>query len=510
MKLSDKERIKELEKENKLLREMIKLLEQRIEELTRALYGRRSEKTKKVKEDEEQLVLFEEVKDIEEYSSTPPEKDDDAIEKTPSVPKKSKKRGRKLFPEHIKRVVVDCEIPENEKYDESGVKLSVIGYRESEKLKYIPGHFEILVIRRPILGYKDSREYVKVIECPSSIVPRGKLSDDTIHNFVYEKYFNGMPLTRQLNSLKNFGVDLPISTISDNIKKFSELYEPVYEEIKKEIFSSKFVHADESPLKYGNKKDKFKKGYMFVYRDNNQAYFHYGLNRTQEEISSTLSPPNNNKKEYFGYLMCDGYSGYNKYSGKRLACWAHGRRKFFSIAGKNRDAKLILDMINSLYSIERDAREKLDSGVLNYDEYLKQLSSDRSLKSKKIIDEIETKLSEFEAKYTPSSSMGKAMKYVRERWPNFKIYLEDPELPIDNNAAERSIRSMVVGRKNYYFVGSEDAGKWSAISYTLMESCRIQGINPIEYLKKTTEKLLSIRDKKEEIDISTLTPLNFK
>lgn len=508
MKLSDKEHIKKLEKENKLFKEMIPLLEQRIEELTKVLYGIKSEKTKKVKEDEDQLVLFEEPKNIEEYSSSPSE--DNVIEKTSSIPKKNKKKGRKLFPETIKRTIVDCEIPDSEKYDDAGVELSVIGYKYSESLRYVPGYFEVLVVRRPILGYKDSREYVKVIEAPSSIVSRGKLSDDTIHNFVYEKYFNGMPLTRQLTSLKNVGVDLPISTISDNIEKFSELYEPVYEEIKREIFSSKFIHADESPLKYGNKKDKFKKGYIFVYRDNNQAYFHYGTSRSQKEISGTLSPPDSNKKEYFGYLMCDGYGGYNKYIGKRLACWAHGRRKFFNIAGKNRDAKLILDMINSLYSIERDAREKLDNNILTHDEYLKTLSSDRTLKSKKIIDEMEIKLSEFETKYTPSSPMGKAVGYMLNRWPNFKIYLEDPELPIDNNAAERSIRSMVVGRKNYYFVGSEDSGKWSAISYTLMESCRIQGINPREYLKETTKKLLAIRDKNQNIDISTLTPLNFK
>ena len=504
-KLKEKD-IVTLVKENKLLHKKVLELEKQVSNFQKLFFGKKSEKMKNLKlnDVENQLSLFEELEDLDTESKN--SNSEKPVEKVTITPKVSSKKGRIKISKKLPVVEFVCSVPEEEKVSERGEKLVVIGHEESSKLHYIPGKVVRLVYKREILGYKDSREYVKMAPLPEMIVPRGKFSDDLIHNFVFEKYFNGMPLYRQIKSLSVSGVELSKSTVSDSIQNFSELYRPIYEEIKNQIFSSKFIHADESPLKYGGHKEKYQTGYIFVYQDKTQVYFHYGDNRSQSEIENVLSKVSGNDEGFLGYLMCDGYAGYNKHKGKRLACFAHARRNFYKLAEKNRDAKSVLDLINKLYYVEKEIYQLGEDNALSQEEILEKLGECRQTKSKEILSDLKEILNRLNFKYTPKSSMGKAITYMLKRWENFQVYLEDPSLPLDNNAAERSIRSMVIGRKNYYFAGSKKSGKSGAICYTLMESCKLQGIDPRDYLKKVTSELLKLRNAKNP-DYSKLTPV---
>jgi transposase len=406
---------------------------------------------------------------------------------------------------------VICILPEEERFDENGEHLFLIGYEKSYRLNYHREVVEVICEKRAVYGRKDSREYVKVAAPKNAIIKKGKLTDEFITQLVFDKFINGMPLNRQMKKLNFMKADLSKSTLSDAILKFSLLYVPLVAAIKAQIFSSKYIHADESPLKFGQgKNQKFKNGYVFVYQDKDQIYFFYGGSRQKSEIKSVLCLNNSGENIfYMGNLMCDGYAGYNIHAGKLMACWAHVRRKFYAIADNNASAMKMLNLINRLYKIERSVKKKAIDNNWSDEKLYDELFIARQEKSRKVIDQIHEKLLLLKKVTPPSGSMGKAITYTLNQWPGLDIYLEDGELPIDNNPAENGLRPMVIGRKNYLFAGSLNAGKAAANCYTIVESCKKQGLDPLLYMNCTTPILLENREN-PDFDYSQLTPKNIK
>ena len=523
---STEKAIQKIEKENQILRQKVSTLTKKIEKknetieqkdewiksLKQALYGKKSEKTSKqniVTVEFNQLTIFEvmdgyRADEIENISPEEKSKEDIPIKEDSKEDNKKSPGRRKVAIDLPEREII-LKVSEEYQKDENGESLVLIGYECSERLHRVPEKFERLVIKREVWGYQDSRDRVIVAAPLLAIIPKGKLTDELIHHIVFDKFFNGMPLYRQLKSLNALGADLSKSTMSDAVKWWSKLYNPVVGAIKQQVLNSKYVHADESPLKYkSTDKKKYKKGYVFVYQDTEQVYFYFGESRAQKMISNVLGSVSDSGK-YLGYLMCDGYAGYNVHSGKRLACWAHVRRQFFKLASGNANAKHILKLINNLYKIERSiSKEKIEKNW-SEKEYFENLYSARNIKAKKVIKQLEEALFLYTSKCSPGSSFGKAISYTKNRWKELQVYFEDGCLPIDNNAAERSIRSMVVGRKNFLFVGSEAAGEWAAECYSIMESCRLQGLDPRDYMRAVTPILLENRDN-PDFDYAELTP----
>ena len=505
-----KHQIAEYKREHEEYKQSYAVLEEQIRFLKKTLFGSKSEKTNLPNVFDvgyDQLTIFENMPGIkaEELANIPPS---EVPCKENSVPDTRRKPGRRVVAIDLPEEEIVCDVPAEERKDENGEELVPIGYETSERLHYVPAKLVRQIIMRQILGHKDSREYKKVAEGPAFIISKGKFTNEFIEHLVFEKYFNGMPLYRQIKSLNALGADLSKSTASDAVREFAALYEPIHREIKKQVFSSPYVHADESPLKHGQFKDKVKTGYTFVFQDLSQVYFHYGGSRKQSEIDSVLSTASAEDGAFIGFLMSDGYAGYNGHKGIRIACWAHVRRRFFAIAKENKDAHVILDLINLLYRVEKEVRQEAFNAKWTEDQMLAVLSERRQTKSSEIIDMIKVKSGEFVSRYSLRSHMGRAISYTRNLWPNLIVYLENPILPIDNNAAERSLHSMVVGRKAFLFVGSEDAGRWSAICYTIMESCRLQQIDPRQYIALITPKLLELRKNPDGADYSSLTPKN--
>ncbi|MCK5683462.1 IS66 family transposase [bacterium] len=481
--------------------------------LQKQLYGPKSEKTKKpdtiTEVEYNQLTIFEVMEGVEfeEIENTPSsESGTDEIQSTDeneSDKQKKKSSGRRIVARNLPVQEIVLEVPEEYRVDENGEPLVVIGYEYSERLHRIPEQYVRQVIKREILGYKDSRERYVVAAPKNAIIPKGKLTDEFILHIVFEKYFNGMPLYRQQKSLNALGIDVSRSTMADAVKKCSDLFVPVVEATKKQIFDSKYVHADESPLKHKTKDKEYKNGYMFVYQNAQQAYFTFSKNKTQKVIANLLETGDSGR--YLGYLMCDGYAGYNIHQGKRLACWAHARRKFFEASEDNAKAKCILKIIGKLYKVEKQVAIEKEKQGWSEEEFFRQRFERRNLESRKHIGELEKRLLEYENKF--KSPMRKAIRYALKNWAELQVYLEDGCLPIDNNAAERSIRSMVIGRKNYLFVGSKDGGDRAANCYTIMESCRLQGLDPRDYMLAITPVLIENRDN-PDYDYSQLTPKN--
>jgi transposase len=211
-------------------------------------------------------------------------------------------------------------------------------------------------------------------------------------------------------------------------------------------------------------------------------------------------------KPTIGFLMADAYAGYNQACGpgryQRQACLAHGRRKFEIYEKLDANAADIMTLINDLYRIEREAKRESARLKLNRPQTADLYFTARQTKSRPLLAKLKQRLDDLENTYAPSEGLGKAVAYFRKRWDEFTRYTTNGTLPIDNNAAERSIRGIVIGRKNWYFAGSEDAAASAAIMHTLIESCRLQNIDPRAYLRHVIKQL----HREPKTNPATLTP----
>jgi hypothetical protein len=207
-----------------------------------------------------------------------------------------------------------------------------------------------------------------------------------------------------------------------------------------------------------------------------------------------------------GYLMCDGYAGYNPVftPGRviRVACWAHVRRKFHALRKTDRNAAALVVVIDELARIERTLTQDIEKQRLDEQAGYALRVERRKAQAKPILEAIAATLTRLAPHYSDKSAMRLAINYAQTLWESLIVYIEVGELPLDNNGAERAIRPIAVGRKAFLFVGSEDGGEWAATFYSIMESCRMQRINPRRYLAYVTPLLVG----KDPPVAASLTP----
>ena len=249
------------------------------------------------------------------------------------------------------------------------------------------------------------------------------------------------------------------------------------------MLQTDYLMADETPIPVQTK-DKpgaTHKGYHWVYYNPlaKQVLFDYQKSRGREGPDQLL-------KEYSGYLQTDGYTAYdnltNKANIRQLACWAHARRYFEKALDHDRiRSEYALAQIRALYALERTAREQ----GMN-PEQVKQLRQQKALP---VLQQFEQWLKEQIIQVLPASATGKAMAYTLRLWPRLMVYTEDGRLNIDNNLTENSIRPVALGRKNYLFAGSHDAAQKAAMMYSFFATCKINGIEPFNWLKETLTKI---------------------
>jgi transposase len=298
------------------------------------------------------------------------------------------------------------------------------------------------------------------------------------------KYVYHLPVYRQSQQLENeSGFKLADSTLYDTITNGCEILAPLAQKQKEFILGSGYLQVDETPIKVldKDKKGTTHKGYYWVYQDpvHKMVYFDYRPGRGREGPKEIL-------QDFKGYLQCDGYEVYTDF-GKNpniqlLNCWAHARRKFDESLDNDRTrAQQALELIQKLYLLERQLQEAGLQGT--------QVIAYRQERAVPILEAIKSWLMENYAAVLPKSSIGKAIHYTLERWDKLCLYTTHQDLRIDNNLVENAIRPVALGRKNYLFAGSHKAAQRAALVYSLMASCKNQGIDPYAWLADVYDRI---------------------
>ncbi|MGH2643889.1 MAG: IS66 family transposase [Chitinophagaceae bacterium] len=398
--------------------------------------------------------------------------------------------GRMKLPDHLRREVITLEPTE----DVSGCKR--IGEEITEELEYLPGELYVNRYVRPKYicpieeqtASKDNRgseedtiSKIVIAEMPVRPLHKCIAGPGLLAQIAIDKYVDHLPLNRQMQRFSRSGVNLPISTITGWVSSVCELIKPVWEALLLLVLNAGYIHVDETTIKVldKNKKGKTHLGYFWVYTDsiNGLAWFDYQPGRGREGPEGIL-------KDFKGYIQTDGYEVYEHFDKRaditQLCCMAHARRKFHEALDNDRTrAEYALTQIRQLYEIERECKDFTE-------EKRKEV---RQQKGVPILGELGKWMQKEYIKVPPKSAIGAALAYSLNRWDKLKIYTTNGKLCIDNNPVERSIRPITLGRKNYLFCGSHEAAKRAGMLYSLLGTCKIQDVNPYEWLKDVITKL---------------------
>ena len=413
--------------------------------------------------------------------------------------------GRRPVNRSLRPVEVIIEAPLSERVAADGTPLVLLGYETSEREHYIAAELVWQVCKRERWGLPDTREVVFIAPLPPTIVPKGKYSDETIIEAMFRKYVMLLPFGRMLGDFRAMGSDLSDSQLSDLAGRFAAFLSPIATAIRDQVLARAFVHVDETPLPTLDGKRT-----LWGWVGGNQVFFHIG-GRGAKELRQVLGLPvpgvhhPDEEREsgdtlgwVFTHWMADGYRPYDTIAAEagiiRLCCWVHARRGLV-IPAEQGDlvAKNILDRIGELYRIERETKKTDDA----------ERQRRRLHDATPILDGIRSACTDALLRYDQASTMHKAIAYVLNRWEGLSVYTSRGDLPIDNNQAERVLRPIVIGRKNWNFIGSEDATDWAATNFTLFESCRLAKVEPRAWLRLVIDRMHA-----GDTDCAAMTPAN--
>jgi transposase len=320
-------------------------------------------------------------------------------------------------------------------------------------------------------------ETILTAPAPTKVFDKARFGPSFMAQVAVSKCADSLPLYRQAKAYRRACVPVNDSTLGDLFHRTAEIVEPLYERLLKLIREKEIVLADETTQRV-QEKGKTRTAWLwsFIGRDEAEreliAYV-FSRSRSGDTPVEVLGDTK-------GKLVADAYSGYNKVttpSGReRAGCLAHLRRRFFDAQSAAPDAaKTAMDFILDVYRVERAA---LDADLLGTPEHLEM----RQTQSKAVIDDFKAWLLAEQGRHPPRGPMGDAISYALGNWDALTLFLTDPHLPIDNNASERALRVAALGRKNFLFVGSDEAGENLAGLYSLIATCEVNGVNPVAYL----------------------------
>ena len=448
-------------------------LEARIAKLKRMQFGRSSEKLAR---EIEQLEL--ELDELHEDGGAR------TTERPASIQALAEKPYRKPLPEHLPRQEEvhepSCTCPN------CGSAMRKLGEDVTEVLEYVPASFKVIRHVRPKLSCRVCETIVQA-PMPSLPIERGRPGPGLLAHVLVAKYADHLPLYRQSGIYAREGVDLERSTLAGWVGRAAALLDPLIAALRREVMASDVIHGDDTPVPVlAPGLGKTKTGRLWAYvRDGRPhgdgrppaaAYF-YSPDRKGEH-------PQLHLKSFKGILHADGYAGFNAVfdAGQvtEAACWAHVRRKFFDEheAGSPL-AREALDRIGALYGIEANIRGKPPN----------ERRQCREQQSLPLLAGLKAWLDATLPKLSGKSDLAKAMRYTMGRWEALTRYIHDGRIEIDNNAAERSIRGIALGRKNYLFAGSDAGGERAAAVYSLIETAKLNGLDPEAYLRHVLTRI---------------------
>jgi transposase len=392
---------------------------------------------------------------------------------------------RRPLPDHLPRESIvhqpPCACPE------CGGALRRIGEDVAEILELVPEHFKVVRHVRPKLSCVSCQRIVQV-HAPSRPIARGMAGPGLLAHVLVSKYADHLPLYRQAQIYARQGVELDRSTLADWVGDCSRLLRPLIDTLGSYVMGAYKLHADDIPvpvLEPG--RGKTRTGRLWTYvrddrpsgsKDPPAVVFRYSPDRKGEHPQAHLKP-------FKGALQADAYSGFNElYVGDdivEVACWAHVRRKFyeFYVAKQSPIAAEALRRIGQLYAIEADIRGRVPE----------ERAAVRHGRAAALLHEFQGWLQDQLLRLSKKSDLAIAIRYALSNWTALTRYVDNGRLEIDNNAAERALRAVALGRKNYLFAGSDAGGEHAAALYSLIGTAKLNGIDPEAYLRHVLERI---------------------
>jgi len=457
-----------------------------IADLRLQLHGHQKHRFGSKSESSAQLALELILEELEIEQAAPAEDVSSDVEDTkpPRTP-----RTRKPFPKDLKRV--QKRITPSDACADCGGSFKELGADVMEELEYVPGHYIVNQITRPRLACTCCGLVVQA-EMPSRPIPKSFVGPALMAHILCSKYGYHLPLYRQSQMFENEGIDLSGSLMAGWVGKCTKLLERLSDAIRDHVFEAQAIFMDDTTVKLlqkgkGRGKNKTKTARLWVYaRDEKPwasgappaVWYQFSTNRGAEH-------PNQHLATYEGFAHADAYAGYNDAyrTGriKEMACMAHVRREFFALyeSAKLPVAGEAVLRIKALYDVETQARFLPASERVAL----------RQEHAKPIFDDLEVWLKEQLGMISGKTPLAKAIRYALARMPKARPYLDNGFLELDNNTAERAVRPVTLGRKNYLFMGSEAGGKSAAIAYTLIETAKMNKVNPEAWLAWVLERI---------------------
>lgn len=446
-------------------------LRARLDQLLRRLYGPRAERISA-----DQLLLFADV--------TAPAPPAPQAEEPSAATSKKKGHGRKKPPHDLPRIVQPHDVPEAERLCPFCQRpRDVIGVETSEQLDYHPAALFVVVHERAKYACKHCEEHVAIAAKPAQPIDKGLPGPGLLAHVITCKYADHLPLYRLERIFERQGVELSRSTLCDWMRDVAELLRPLYRRMLADVLRSRVLHTDDTPVPVlDDTRDTTRQGRMWIYlgdADHPYTVFDYTPNRARDGPVQFLAG-------YQGYLQADAYGGYDGiYTGSQgdiveVACWAHARRKFFDARTTDPErGHAAIAWIRRLYDIEDAAKKKSDV----------DRAAHRQEHARPLLTSICQWLQEQRAVVLPKSPIGQAISYALSNWDALCRYTDQGFLAIDNNAAERVIRTIALGRKNWLHLGSDKGGHTAAVLFTFTLTCRRHDLDPFAYLRDVFARL---------------------
>lgn len=463
--------------------------------LKRTQFGQSSEKTQRLIEQLE-LSLEDIEGDISEDAERAEAKRDDAL--IGARQRRQPKRGP--LPAHLprERVVIaspmacPCCGPE---------KLSKLGEDITETLEVIPRKF---FVKQTVRERWSCRGCEKITQPPAPfhVIARGRAGASLLAMILASKYAMHLPLTRQSEAFEYEGVPIEVSTMADWVGACAAALEPLTQLIRDHVFAAERIHADDTPVPV-LAKGKTRTGRLWTYvrddkpfggKDPPAAIYFYSPDRSGSHPRSHLA-------NWSGLMQADAFAGFAAlYAPERqpkaiieVACWAHGRRKFFELAdisSRSRNTRITLSPI----AIE--AVKKIDA-IFDIEREINGQSAAQRLAVRQervglLVADLHAWMIGQRARVSTKSAIAKAMDYMLKRWPAFVRFLDDGRLCLSNNAAERMIRPLAVGRRNWTFAGSDRGGDRAAAIYTLLQTAKLNDVDPQAWLADVLARIAEI------------------
>jgi len=412
-----------------------------------------------------------------------------ALPKLAAVDSPRGKRPRqppRTLPAEFPRVTVEHH-PKSCRCPDCGGELRRLGQDVSEQLDYVPGYFQVIRHVRPKLACTPCGRILQAA-APARPIDRGLPTAGLLAQVIGAKYADHCPLYRQEGIYRRSGIELPRATLASWVAESASLLDPLVGALERYVLSATKLHADDTPVPVLSPgKGRTRTGRLWAYVRDDRAsagadppavVYRYSPDRRAER-------PETHLRRYRGILQADGYSGFaGLYAEGRVheaACWAHARRKYYDVyaADRSPSAAEALVRIGQLYTIEREIRGQLPA----------LRAEIRRERAAPLLMELRTWLTALYTSLSAKSPLAGAIQYTLTRWTALTRYVEDGRIEIDNNAAERAIRALVLGRRNYLFAGSDAGGETAARLYSLIGTCRLNGIDPHAYLRHVLERI---------------------